>query len=199
MYGASVSVLSHASVTPNFKYVQLLHACNWLRQVPTACKMTELFMFLYLPTQRGCAIHVVCMLKNGCIHWLCHVFVTSQHRMSKFSCAINHPKFFQNYHHSFLFFFLLPPDKHTLIGRKRKIVRPRMVVVFYFATTFILCTDCVVSESNWVHIRPIYMHIIILPKYWQLTLHCIALRNIQHIGWGDKWLDCVLHWISPAS
>ena len=29
-----VSVLSHASMTPNFKYGKLLHVCNWLKQVP---------------------------------------------------------------------------------------------------------------------------------------------------------------------
>ena len=30
----SVSLLSHASVTPNFKHRKLLHVCNWLKQVP---------------------------------------------------------------------------------------------------------------------------------------------------------------------
>ena len=44
----SVSVLSHALVTLNFKYGKLLHARNWLKQVLwqlIACKMAELFLF----------------------------------------------------------------------------------------------------------------------------------------------------------
>ena len=45
----SVSVLSHASVTPTFKYGRLLHACNWLKLIPmmTACITVEIFVFFF--------------------------------------------------------------------------------------------------------------------------------------------------------
>ena len=64
--GFSVSVLSHALVTPNFRCGKLCHARNWLKQVPWRLHVKQLsymytvVTFLNLPTQQGHTLYTTC-------------------------------------------------------------------------------------------------------------------------------------------
>ena len=62
-----VSVLSYAPVTPKFKHGKLLHACNWLKQVPWRLHVKgQVIRIFCLPTQlEGGNSHGVEILQVG--------------------------------------------------------------------------------------------------------------------------------------